>query len=138
MHEQEAEEKLRRYEAQYRSFVESAEDSTYTIDRELLINARHLARKGLPSDIYSGKRYGDFHSKEETELFESQVQQVLVSRNSVQGEYAQNGKFYLRKINPVIDPADNMGVAVTVISADISDWMRAEKYLETLNKNSIS
>lgn len=137
VHEQEAEEKLRRSEAQYRSFVESAEDSIYTVDRDLrylLINARHLARRGLPPEVYAGKQYGDFHSPEETALFASQVHQVLQSRHSVQGEYQQEGKFYLRKLNPVIDPADNTVIAVTVISADITDRKKAEKNLETTNK----
>ena len=136
-HEQEAEEKLRRSEAQYRSFVESAEDSIYTVDRELrylLINARHLARKGLPPEVYAGKKYEDFHSKEETEFFESQVQQVITSKNSVLREYTRNGKVFLRKLNPVIDPVDNTVVAVTVISADITEQKRAEKNLENMNK----
>jgi len=137
VHEREAEEKLRRSEAQYRSFVESAEDSIYTVDRDLrylLINARHLARRGLPPEVYAGKQYGDFHSPEETALFESQVHQVIQSRHSVQGEYQQNGKFYHRKLNPVIDPADNSVIAVTVISADITERKLAEKNLETTNK----
>jgi len=47
---QETEEKLQNTEAQYRSFVESVEDSIYTVDRDcryLLINKRHLDRRGL-------------------------------------------------------------------------------------------
>jgi PAS domain-containing protein len=69
LHQLEAEEKLRQSEMQYRSFVESAEDSLYTVDldlRYLLINTRHLARRGLSPDMYFGKRYGDFHSEQET------------------------------------------------------------------------
>lgn len=68
-HQREAEENLLRSEMQYRSFVESVEDSLYTVDVELnylLINTRHLVRRGLSPDMYAGKQYGDFHSASET------------------------------------------------------------------------
>jgi len=132
-----AEERLRKSEVQYRSFVESVEDSIYTVDRNcryLLINARHLARRGLPHDAYSGKGYGDFHSPEETALFSGQVARVIASRAPVQDEYEQNGKFFLRKLNPVIDPVINDVVAVTIISSDITERKNAEKNLETINR----
>jgi PAS domain S-box-containing protein len=132
-----AEEKLRKSEIQYRSFVESVEDSIYTVDRDcryLLINARHLFRRGLSPEIYAGKRYGDFHSPEETVIFAAQVARVLASKSQVQDEYEQNGKYYLRKLNPVIDPKVNDITAITVISSDITDRKNAEKNLETINR----
>ncbi|NMB78060.1 MAG: PAS domain-containing protein [Methanomicrobiales archaeon] len=135
--QKEAEEKLRKSEVQYRSFVESVEDSIYTVDRTcryLLINARHVARRGLPPDTYIGKTYGDFHSAEETAVFSDQVARVLASRSPVQDEYEQNGKYFLRKLNPVIDPVVNDVVAVTVISSDITERKRTEKNLETINR----
>ena len=135
--QQEAEDRLRHSEAQYHTFVESVEDSIYTVDRELrylLINARHLGRRGLSPEAYAGKWYGDFHSKEETDLFESQVQRVLDSKNSVEDEYEKIGKTYLRKLSPVIDPASNGVIAVTVVSSDITDRKLAEKNLKTVNK----
>ncbi len=137
IHQQEAEERLRQSKAQYRSFVESVEDSIYTVDNDLcylLINARHLARQGLSPEAYAGKPYGDFHSKEETDLFQAQVHQVIASKKSVQDEYEKNGKFYLRKLNPVIDPADKAVTAVTVISSDITERKKAERDLEIINK----
>jgi PAS domain S-box-containing protein len=132
-----AEEKFRKSEMQYRSFVESAEDSIYTVDREcryLLINTRHLARRGLSPDIYSGRPYGDFHSAEETRVFTAQVQRVLDSKRPVQDEYEQNGRYYIRKLNPVTDPALNEVIAVTVISSDITDSKTTEKDLKTTNR----
>jgi len=136
-HQQEAEEKLRKSEMQYRSFVESVEDSIYTVDRDcryLLINARHLLRRGLSPDMYAGKLYGDFHSVEETTIFAGQVARVLASKSQVQDEYEQNGQYYLRKLNPVIDPVVNDVIAITVISSDITDRKNAEKNLETINR----
>lgn len=135
--QRDAEEKLRKSEMQYRSFVESVEDSIYTVDRTcryLLINARHVARRGLPHDTYSGKYYGDFHSPEETRVFSAQVSRVIATRSPVQDEYEKNGKYFLRKLNPVIDPVINDVVAVTIISSDITERKNAEKNLETINR----
>ena len=134
---EEAEKRLRQSEAQYRSFVESAEDSIYTVDgdlRYLLINTRHLARRGLSPETYSGKSYRDFHSPVETAVFENQVRQVIATRKSVQGEYEQNGRYFLRKLNPVIDTADDSVIAVTVISTEITERKNAEEALMQANR----
>jgi signal transduction histidine kinase len=139
--QKEAEENLRKSEMQYRSFVESAEDSIYTVDREsryLLINARHLARhliqsRDLPEE-YTGKRYGDFHSPAETRIFEEQVRNVIDSKSPVQDEYEREGRYYLRKLNPVIDPIVNEVIAITVISSEITERKLAEKNLATINR----
>jgi PAS domain S-box-containing protein len=136
-HQQEAEVKLRQSEAQYRSFVESVEDSIYTVDRDLrylLINTRHLALRGLSPEMYVGKTYGDIHSKEEAALFEAQVRKVIGTKKAFQYEYEQEGNFFLRKLNPVIDPADNEVMAVTVISSDITERKAAEHALYRLNR----
>jgi len=136
-HQQEAEERLRQSKAQYRSFVESVEDSIYTVDIDLcylLINARHLARQGLSPETYVGKPYGDFHSKEETDHFQTQVHQVITLKKSVQEEYEKDGNIYLRKLNPVIDPDDNEVTAVTVISSDITEQKKTGRDLEIINK----
>jgi PAS domain S-box-containing protein len=132
-HQKEAEEKLRKSEIQYRSFVESVEDSIYTVDRDcryLLINARHLFRRGLSPWMYEGKRFSDFHSQEETAIFAGQVARVLASKCLVQDEYEQKGRYYLRKLSPVIDPVVNEVIAVTVISSDITERKRAEETLK--------
>jgi signal transduction histidine kinase len=52
----------------------------------------------------------------------------------VQDEYEQNGRYFLRKLNPVIDPVVNEVIAITVISSDITDRKNAEKNLETINR----
>jgi len=136
-HQREAEENLRRSEMQYRSFVESVEDSLYTVDVELnylLINTRHLVRRGLSPDMYAGKQYGDFHSASETRRFSSLIDQVVQTRACVQDEYEQNGRFFLRKLNPVIDTVNHEVVAVTVISSDITDRRQTEKCLSDTNR----
>ncbi|WP_321506381.1 ATP-binding protein [uncultured Methanoregula sp.] len=137
LHLQEAEEKLRQSEMQYHSFVESVEDSLYTVDLDLhylLINTRHLVRRGLSPDMYSGKKYGDFHSEKETRVFATYVDQVVRTKSYIQDEYEQNGRHFLRKLNPVIDTTNNEVTAVTVISSDITDRKRIEKSLEDTNR----
>ncbi len=136
-HQLEAEENLRRSEMQYRSFVESVEDSIYTVDRDsryLQINARHLDRQGLSSTAYTGRRYADFHSPAETQLFEEQVKHVLETRAPVQDEYERNERHFLRKLSPVTDTQTGEVVAVTVISSDITARKLAEKNLEAINR----
>jgi len=135
--QQEAEARLRQSEARYRSFVESVEESIYTVDpdlRYILINTRHLARRGLSPGVYTGKTYADFHTKEETAVFEDQVRQVIATGMPMQDEYGQGGHYYLRRLNPVIDPEDNVVTAVTVISSDITQRKYAEDALCRVNK----
>lgn len=136
-HLREAEEKLRHSKSRYQSFVESAEDSIYTVGpdlRYLLINTRHLARRGLSPEDVVGKQYGDFHTPEETERFRSRILAVTESKIPVQDEYEQDGKTYLRKLNPVTDAKNSRVIAVTVVSTDITDRKQAEKNLEMTNK----
>jgi len=135
--QKEAEDRLRNSELQYRSFVESVEDSIYTVDpdlRYLLINTRHLLRSGLSPDSYAGKKYGDIHTPHEPEVFRAEVKRVIATKCSVQAEYEKNGKFFLRTLNPVIDFGNNDVIAVTVISADITRGKTAEQNLASINR----
>lgn len=138
LHQQlETEEKLRRSEAQYRSFVESAGDSIYTVDpdlRYLLVNTHHIARKGLPAKTCIGKNYGEFHTTEETEAFAAQVRHVLETNLPVQDEYAREGRHFLRRLNPVSETGSDTVVAITVVSTDITDRKIQEKALENTNR----
>ncbi|MFA6333313.1 MAG: ATP-binding protein [Methanoregula sp.] len=137
VHRKEAEERLRTSEMQYHSFVESVEDSIYTVDRDLrylLINTRHLIRKGLLPETYAGKSYGDFHTAEETAVFRAEVTRVLMTKAGVQDEYEKEGKHFLRKLHPVFDSASNTITAVTVISTEITKRKTAERNLEAINR----
>jgi len=136
-HQKETEERLRNSEMQYRSFVESVEDSIYTVDadlRYLLINTRHLLRSGLSPDSYANKKYSDIHTPHETEVFRAEVKRVIATKCSVQAEYEKNGKFFLRTLNPVIDSGNNDVIAVTVISADITQGKTTEQNLASINR----
>jgi PAS domain S-box-containing protein len=134
---QEAEENQRKSEMQYRSFVESVDESIYTVDRDfryLLVNTRHLVRMGITPNVYTGKRYADFHSPAETHVFEELVQKVAESKRPVQDEYEKDGQHFLRKFSPVTDPLINEVIAVTIISSEITGRKLAEKNLAAINR----
>lgn len=57
-----------------------------------------------------------------------------MTKRPVQDEYGQDGKYYLRKLNPVIDPATNEVIAITVISSDITARKAEEKNLASINR----
>ncbi len=135
--QEETKENLRKSDMQIRSFIESVEDSIYTVDRDgryLLINDKHLDRKGLSSQTYAGKKYADFHSAEETKIFEDQLKKVLETKRLVQDEYEHDGRYFLRKLNPVVDASINEVIAVTIISSDITPQKLAEKNIEATNR----
>lgn len=134
---QRSEERLMRSELQYRSFVESVEDSIYTVDcagRYLLVNRRRAPCRGKALVAEPGKRYSDFHSPEETRVFEAQIRHVAKTMSVVQREFEKDGRYFLRKFNPVVDPVTNEVIAITVVSSDITEQKRTEHALALANK----
>ena len=132
-----AESLLIKSEAQYRAFVESADESIYTVDREgryLLMNSRHLERQGISSDEFQTKSYADLHSSEDTGRFMALIDKVITTRLSLQDEYERQGRSFLRQLNPVIDAGTGGVIAITVISSEITERKRAEKALRQANK----
>jgi len=132
-----AENLLRTSEARYRSFVESADESIYTVDPEgkyLLMNTHHLERQGISSGEFHGKTYADLHSREETGRFSDLVKKVISTGSSLQDEYGRKGRYFLRQLHPVIDPASGEVIAVTVISSNITERKQAEKAILEANR----
>ena len=73
-------ETLREREEEYRSLVESAEDSIYLVDRNctyLFINRKHLSRLGLAADESMGRTYAEFHSEDDTKELVGKVREVF-------------------------------------------------------------
>jgi len=93
-----AEDHLRKSEAEYRTFVESADESIYTVDLQgkyLLTNTRNLERQGISPDEFQKKSYGDLHSSEDTMRFSSLIEKVIATRTSIQDEYERQGRSWL-------------------------------------------
>jgi PAS domain S-box-containing protein len=124
-----SEEALQESEAKFRSLVETTDDSIYLVNRKceyLLMNAKHRSRLGIVMDHeYEGKAYGDFHSPEETGVFNEEVNRVFESGEPLQHEHRsrRDGKYFLRTLSPIKGPHNDV-VGVSVVSKDITRLMK--------------
>jgi PAS domain S-box-containing protein len=130
--------KLVASENEYRSLVESTEDSVFLVDRDcryLFVNEKHLSRLGMPKDQVIGKTYGELHSEEDTEEFAEIVEEVFETDKSVWHEHRsrRDNRYILRTVSPVKDPEGRV-TAVTLVSKDITERKRAEEERERLLK----
>ncbi|MCK4277977.1 MAG: diguanylate cyclase [Desulfurellaceae bacterium] len=131
------EEALRESEEEYRSLVESTEDSVYLMDRDcryLFINNKHLSRLSLPKNQVIGRTYNEFHSKEETEGFTKIVEEVFETGNSIQHEHRshKDNRYLLRTLSPVKNSKGSV-TAVTVVSKDITQRKQVEEKIKYLS-----
>lgn len=132
-----AEEALRKSEGEYRSLVESTEDSIYLVDRDykyLFLNTVHLARLGFSVEQILGRPYSEFHSQEEAKEFAESVDAVFGAGQSVRREHLsrRDGRYFFRTLSPVKE-TDGRTVAVTVVSKDITGLKLLEEKLRTLS-----
>lgn len=124
-----SEEALQESEAKFRSLVETTDDSIYLVNRNgkyLFMNAKHRSRMGIVMDHeYEGKAYGDFHSPEETGVFNEEVNRVFESGKPLQHEHRsrRDGKYFLRTLSPIKGPHNDV-VGVSVVSKDITRLMK--------------
>ena len=97
---------LQEREEEYRSLVESTEDSIYLVDRNcqyLFMNEKHLSRLGSPKDKIIGIAYSELHSEEETKELAEIVNLVFETGNSIQQEHRsrRDGRYFLRTLSPI-------------------------------------
>lgn len=132
-----AEEALKKSEEQYRSLVESTDDSICVVDRNyryVFINKKHLKRLGLSDDGYIGRLYNEFHSPEETKLFIEKADKVFNRGESVYHEYQslRDGRYFLLTLSPA-QIVDGIIKAITVISKEITDYKKMQDQLRELS-----
>jgi PAS domain S-box-containing protein len=125
---------LQKSTEEYRSLVESTEDSIYLVDKEyryLFMNEKHLSRIGLPKNQVIGRTYGEFHSEDKTEKFAEVVKEVFETGKSLQHEHRshRDNRYFLRTLSPVKEP-DGRTRAVTVVSKDITERKQMEEELK--------
>jgi len=118
--------------------VESTEDYIYLVDRNcayMFMNKEYLSKFGMSEDKVIGRRYDEFHSKDETKEFRGRVNAVIKTGKSSRYVYESErvGGHYLRTLSPVKDLKGNI-VAVTVVSKDITELKQAEGELRQANE----
>jgi PAS domain S-box-containing protein len=112
-------------------------DSMYLVDKNctyLFMNERHLKRFGLSSEEVVGKKYGEFHSAEDTKQLAEDVREVCETGNPITKEHQseRDGKFFLRTFTPIMGRGkDGIILQIAVISKDITHIKSAEKKLQT-------
>jgi diguanylate cyclase (GGDEF)-like protein/PAS domain S-box-containing protein len=128
---------LKESEERYRALVDSTDDSIYLVDRNcqyIFVNKKHLLRLGISVKQSRGYSFGDFHSPEETKLFEEKIHTVLRTNKSAQYEYKsfRDGKYFLQTFSPVYSSQGKIE-AVTIVSKDITNRKEMEEKLRTLS-----
>ncbi|HMK55484.1 MAG TPA: GGDEF domain-containing protein [Dissulfurispiraceae bacterium] len=121
----------------YSALIESADDSIYLVDtqcRYLFMNKKHLLRMGIRGRELVGRKYGDFHSAEETSEFVQQVEAVLRKGKSCQYEHqsVKDNGFFLRTLSPLKGTGGKIK-AVSVISKNITALKNLEAELYALS-----
>lgn len=123
------EEALNYADTNFRTIVETTDDSIYMVDRHyryLFINSPHQKRLGVFGENYESKMYRDLHTEEETQRFIQSFNLVIAHNNYYSEEYEKEGRFYNRKFIPVRYHTSQQILAVTVVSIDITDRIRLE------------
>ncbi len=124
-------------ENRYRSLIESSDNSIYLVDRNynyLYINKKHIERIGANENQYIGQPFSAFHSQEETELFIEKAEKVFKACKPIGFTYKsfREDKYWLQTYSPVLGK-DNVPIAITVISKDITELKHMEKELRDLS-----
>jgi len=126
---------LKESEEKYRSLVESTNDSVYMMDKDcqyLSANSKALLEYGLPENQIVGKKFSDFHPPEEADEFARNIKKVFETGKTIQYEVdnEERGKWGIHTLSP-IEAADTDKVkAVSVVSMDISERVKAGKELK--------
>ena len=121
-------------EEEYRSLAASV-DSMYLMDRNLtylFMNEGHRVRFGLPLEKIIGRRYGEFHSEENTREFSDCVGEVFKTGKSIIKEHRseRDGVYFLRTFTPFMSRGPVREISkVVIVSKDITGRKQAENDL---------
>jgi PAS domain S-box-containing protein len=120
------------------TLIQYAEDSIYLLDSNcqyLMVNNQLLSQLGRSREEVLGKTFSDFHSFEETKDFTQKLAWVLDNGVPLKDVYGNEGRWYVRTLNPVKDSSTSQTTAVLVISTDITENKKTEdKFLENEKK----
>jgi PAS domain S-box-containing protein len=124
---------LRERGEQYRTLVESTEDSIYLLNKDGIyqfVNEKHLSRLGCKANRAIGKTYGDFHPLKDTKEFLKKIGEVFETGETTQHEHEshRDNRYFLRTLSPVKN-SEGHTTSVTVISKEISESKQTEEAL---------
>ena len=126
-----AEEALKESEEKYRSLAASV-DSMYLMDRDctyLFMNEGHRRRFGLPFEEIIGRRYGEFHSEEDTREFSDCIRDVCETCKPIIKEHRseRDGACFLRTFTPLMSRSPVGEISkIVIVSKDITERKQAE------------
>jgi len=118
------EEALLQSETNYRTLVESTQDSIYMVDkngRYLFINSHHQKRLGLGSGSCQKYFYEDLHTPDDTKDFLIKIRKVMETGIPLRDEYERDGRWFTRNISPIRNEIVDQNIAATVISTEITE-----------------
>ena len=87
---------------------------------------------GFEKNQVIGRRYGDFHSIDHTEWFSKKIRNIFETGKPKQHEYRNGFRCFLQTFNPVKND-NNLTIAVTIVSKDITAYKLAAKKLHNLS-----
>ena len=132
------EEALIQSETNYKTLVESTQDSIYMVDkrgRYLFINSHHQERLGITGQECQKYYYDDLHNEEESIHFLGLIHHVIEKGISLHDEYQKNNRWFVRTISPVTNEILGMTIAATVISTEITETRTLEKIVHSLEEH---
>ena len=131
------ESRLKESEENFRSFMETTDDSIYIVDKDcsyLYVNKKHQARLGISNDTYIGRPYGEYHTSEETQWFTKKIQKAFETGEAYQCERmsSRDNNYFLLTLSP-IRSSDGEIISVSIISKNIADFKRMQDKLRVLS-----
>jgi len=132
------EDALIRSEVNYRTIVESTNDSIYMVNRNsqyLFMNSHHQKRLGITGKNYEGRNYSEFHTPEETEKFNASVKRCIDTGQTTQEEYQHNDRWFIRRMSPVRNEALARYFAITITSTEVTERKKMEEALRVSEEN---
>lgn len=129
-----AEEMLRQSVEKYRSLAASV-DSMYLVNREcryVFMNEGHQRRFNQPMEEIIGRRYHEFHSRENSDDFSKKIEEIFNTKKPSIQEYRseRDGRYFLRTFTPVMDRNSAGEISeVVVVSKDITERKQVEEEL---------
>jgi diguanylate cyclase (GGDEF)-like protein/PAS domain S-box-containing protein len=125
---------IKESEEKFRSLVQSIDSPVFMLDargRFLSVNEKLVSELGLPKERILNRRFGELHSREETELFRSNAAKVFEQGTPTQfvSYNPERDKWSLNVLSPVKEFKTDRIQALSAVSKDITENVKSERAL---------